>query len=226
MIFGFNTDVKYGTTVYHVQSEAREHELLLQTQVFMKGRCIGKHAVSYADKMSQPGFSDEQMHQLLKDQHKRIVEAARAGRVEQEITHASPAPAAPVQPGPAPAAPVAAQPTPAPPPSAPVEPRKTTAPQPAQALVEAVALTTAEPSAPAVRVEPPPPEVPAEVPTSQPTSILPVRLTRSTLSPSIAGDYSAPEQAAPVPFEFAPEEPEPPRLRVSPPRPLLPPVKG
>ena len=44
MIFGFNTDIKHGDTVYHVQSEARENELLLQTQVFVRGRCIGKRA--------------------------------------------------------------------------------------------------------------------------------------------------------------------------------------
>ena len=44
MIFGFNTDVKHGDTIYHVQSEARESEKLLQTQVFVRGRCIGKRA--------------------------------------------------------------------------------------------------------------------------------------------------------------------------------------
>ena len=49
MIFGFNTDIKQGDTVYHVQSEARESELLLQTQVFVRGRCIGKRATSYAE---------------------------------------------------------------------------------------------------------------------------------------------------------------------------------
>jgi hypothetical protein len=48
MIFGFNTDVKHEDTVYHVQSEAREGEQLLQTQVFVRGRCIGKRAVSWA----------------------------------------------------------------------------------------------------------------------------------------------------------------------------------
>jgi hypothetical protein len=36
MIFGFNTDVKHGDTIYHVQSEARESELLLQSQVFVR----------------------------------------------------------------------------------------------------------------------------------------------------------------------------------------------
>ncbi len=85
MIFGFNTDVKYGTAVYHVQSEARENELLLQTQVFVKGRCIGKRATSYAGRIREPGFSDDQMHELLKDQHRRMVEAVRAGRIEAEL---------------------------------------------------------------------------------------------------------------------------------------------
>ena len=47
MIFGFNTDVKHEDTVYHVQSEAREGEQLLQTQVFVRGRCIGKRAIPY-----------------------------------------------------------------------------------------------------------------------------------------------------------------------------------
>ena len=47
MIFGFNTDIRHEDTVYHVQSEAREGEQLLQTQVFVRGRCIGKRAVSY-----------------------------------------------------------------------------------------------------------------------------------------------------------------------------------
>jgi len=59
MIFGFNTDIKQGDTVYHVQSEARESELLLQTQVFVRGRCIGKRASPYGDKLAG-GFTDQQ----------------------------------------------------------------------------------------------------------------------------------------------------------------------
>jgi hypothetical protein len=66
-IFGFNTDVKQGNTVYHVQSEARHHEELLQTQVFVRGRCIGKHDASYAPQKAQPGFSEHQLESLLRD---------------------------------------------------------------------------------------------------------------------------------------------------------------
>jgi hypothetical protein len=82
MIFGFNTDAKVGDTVYHVQSEARENDLLLQTQVFVKGHCIGKRASSYAERTVQPEFSVEQMHELLKAQHRMMLEAVRESRAE------------------------------------------------------------------------------------------------------------------------------------------------
>ena len=68
MIFGFNTDVKHGDTIYHVQSEAREGELLLQTQVFVRGRCIGKRAKSYASKANEAQFGDAQKEQQLREQ--------------------------------------------------------------------------------------------------------------------------------------------------------------
>jgi hypothetical protein len=85
VIFGFNTDVKFDGTVYHVQSEARQHELVLQTLVFLKGRCIGKRTSSYAEQTKEPSFSEERMHEMLKDQHKHFVAAVREGRIESEL---------------------------------------------------------------------------------------------------------------------------------------------
>jgi hypothetical protein len=81
-IFGFNTDVKIGETVYHVQSEARQADMLLQTMVFLKGQCVGKRVVSYAQKSAQPDFSEQAMHEFLKTQHKTVLEAIQQGRVE------------------------------------------------------------------------------------------------------------------------------------------------
>ena len=85
MIFGFNTDVKQGDTVYHVQSEARENELVLQTQVFVRGRCIGKRATSYAEQIAQGNFSDQQKEQILRDQHRLVLDSIREGRVENVL---------------------------------------------------------------------------------------------------------------------------------------------
>ena len=83
MIFGFNTDIKHEDTVYHVQSEARENELLLQTQVFVRGRCVGKRATPYADKATSVGFSDQQKEQVLRDQHRLVLDAIREGKLEE-----------------------------------------------------------------------------------------------------------------------------------------------
>jgi hypothetical protein len=85
MIFGFNTDVKHGDTVYHVQSEARENELLLQTQVFVRGRCVGKRATPYSDKLASGGLSDQQREQVLRDQHRQVLDAIRDGKLNDVL---------------------------------------------------------------------------------------------------------------------------------------------
>src|SRR6202167_2328494 len=88
MIFGFNTDVKHGDTIYHVQSEARESEKLLQTQVFVRGRCVGKKATSYSASAAQAGFGDPQKEQQLRDQHRLVLEAIREGTLESVLDRA------------------------------------------------------------------------------------------------------------------------------------------
>ncbi len=83
MIFGFNTDVKHQDTIYHVQSEAREADLLLQTQVFVRGRCIGKRATPYADQGECSGFTDQRKEHILREQHRLVLEAIREGRLQE-----------------------------------------------------------------------------------------------------------------------------------------------
>jgi len=94
MIFGFNTDVKHGDTIYHVQSEARESERLLQTQVFVRGRCIGKKATSYGAKPAelQPGdtHADTQKEQQLREQHRLVLDAIREGKLESVLDGGEP----------------------------------------------------------------------------------------------------------------------------------------
>jgi hypothetical protein len=84
-IFGFNTDVKHADVVYHVQSEARQNDLLLQTLVFVKGQCVGKQAFSYAKELTHPGFSTEAMHELLKTQHKTVLDAIQQGQMDSVL---------------------------------------------------------------------------------------------------------------------------------------------
>lgn len=84
-IFGFNTDVRHNDTVYHVQSEARVSDLVVQTLVFVKGLCVGKRTTSYAQEASSPEFSEEAIHQLLKAQHRTVIDAIQAGNMESAL---------------------------------------------------------------------------------------------------------------------------------------------
>jgi len=84
MIFGFNTDIRHEDTVYHVQSEAREGEQLLQTQIFVQGRCIGKRAVSYASSAVEEN-QDQGRERMLRDLHREVLDAIREGRLDSVL---------------------------------------------------------------------------------------------------------------------------------------------
>jgi hypothetical protein len=90
MIFGFNTVAKHGGTVYHIQSEPRDRERMLETQVFVGGRCIGTRATSYDDVFFQPGSIEDQLHDLLRAQHRLVVEAARQGTLDDVLGAVAP----------------------------------------------------------------------------------------------------------------------------------------
>jgi hypothetical protein len=53
--------------------------------VFVKGQCVGKQAFSYAHEISHPGFSTEAMHELLKTQHKTVIDAIQQGQMDSVL---------------------------------------------------------------------------------------------------------------------------------------------
>lgn len=83
MIFGFNTDIRHDDTIYHVQSEAREAEQLLQTQVFVRGRCIGKRAIPFGPLAENSVQSNDQdMEKRLRELHREVLDAIRDGKLD------------------------------------------------------------------------------------------------------------------------------------------------
>jgi hypothetical protein len=81
MIFGFNTDIKAQQTVYHVQTEVRQQERRLESQVFVSGRCIGKRSTPLP-----PDADDENIQELARGQHRLVVEAVREGYLDEAIS--------------------------------------------------------------------------------------------------------------------------------------------
>ena len=80
MIFGFNTDIKAQGTVYHVQTEVREQERQMESQVFVSGRCIGKRSAAL------PGeAAEEQIQELARAQHRWVVDSVREGFVDDVL---------------------------------------------------------------------------------------------------------------------------------------------
>ncbi len=102
MIFGYNTDVKAGDTVYHVQTEDRgEKNPVIDSVIYMGGRIVDRRRTAY-----QPGETKpEQLQEMVKQQHRELVEAIRG---ETYVPPEKPPPqAAPAKrPAPAPSAPV------------------------------------------------------------------------------------------------------------------------
>jgi hypothetical protein len=80
MIFGFNTDITAMGTVYHVQTEVREQEQRLESQVFVQGRCIGKRSTSLPSDAVEKGVQE-----LARAQHRWVVEAVREGFVDDVL---------------------------------------------------------------------------------------------------------------------------------------------
>jgi hypothetical protein len=77
VIFGYNTEIRLGDTVYHVQSEALGRERLLETQVFVKGHCITKRSTP-----SEHDGTPQSVQEFLRLQHRSVVECIRAGQLE------------------------------------------------------------------------------------------------------------------------------------------------
>lgn len=93
-IFGFNTDVKVGTTVFHVQTEDRgAGNPVLNTTIYIQGRVLAKRGTSYQDFLASPDFSESELHAMLQRQHKQVIEEVRAGTLaEMAQLEAQPAP--------------------------------------------------------------------------------------------------------------------------------------
>lgn len=93
-IFGFNTDVKVGSTVFHVQTEDRgPNKPVLNTTIYVKGRVLAKRGTSYQDFLVSPDFNEAELRSMLERQHKRIIEEVRAGKLaEMAQVEAKPAP--------------------------------------------------------------------------------------------------------------------------------------
>ncbi len=80
MLFGHNTDVKAGETVYHVQTEDRgTANALIDTTVYCRGRVLHRRTNNYIDLLPLDPVREELLKKRLDDQHRAVAEEIRSG---------------------------------------------------------------------------------------------------------------------------------------------------
>jgi len=167
VIFGFNTEVRIGNSVFHVQTEdhgAQKH--LLETTVYMGGRLVHRRKVSYEELLESPNFSETEVRARLEEQHRAVIEELRSGALTFEPPPPPPNPA----PSPAVTAPAAAKPAaPKPAASAPKPPAAPTviSQRPPVAKPAVVPAPPAAPPAPVASAPAPAAPASAEAPAAQ-----------------------------------------------------------
>ncbi len=110
MVFGHNTNVVVGGTIFHVQTEDRGIvTAVLDTTVHCRGRVLHRRMTKYHDLLPLDADREQALKIRLDDQHTTVVEELRSGALHVE--QPAPVPArAPVVPAPVPVAVPAPQP--------------------------------------------------------------------------------------------------------------------
>ncbi len=83
MISGFNTDIEFQGTVYHVQTEDKGLPArMIMSLVYDRGTILASKRVSYED-LAAANFDEKKLAERLTRQHKLICAAVKAGRIDE-----------------------------------------------------------------------------------------------------------------------------------------------
>ena len=90
MITGFNTDIKHGNRVFHVQTEDRgAGNPIVESLVYVGGQILLSKRSPYADLIVDGKVDEPAVRQLMDLQHRRIIEAIRRGRFDGAVAATS-----------------------------------------------------------------------------------------------------------------------------------------
>ncbi|HEX9723306.1 MAG TPA: hypothetical protein VGC53_03400 [Vicinamibacteria bacterium] len=82
MITGFNTDVNYKGTVFHVQTEDKGiANPIIESLIYKGGEILGSRRLPYSD-VVQNGYDEKTVVKLMEDQHKTMIEEIRKGKFD------------------------------------------------------------------------------------------------------------------------------------------------
>lgn len=80
MSSGFNTDVRVGDQVFHVQTEDRgPSHPVIDTAVYQNGRVLHRRSSNYREFAASAEFSPEGVRQRVEEQHRAVIQEIRSG---------------------------------------------------------------------------------------------------------------------------------------------------
>lgn len=88
MLTGYNTDIRHGETVLHVQTEDKGRDNpAIESVIYLKGRVLAAKRTPYASLLEE-GKGERDIAALMEQQHRTILAAIRTGRFDQRIGEA------------------------------------------------------------------------------------------------------------------------------------------
>ena len=89
MSSGFNTDVRLGEQVFHIQTEDYgPGRSMIDTAVYQNGRVLYRRLSDYGDFALSSAFSESSLREKVERQHRAVIEDLRSGRLEADISAA------------------------------------------------------------------------------------------------------------------------------------------
>jgi hypothetical protein len=83
MLFGHNSNVKVGETLYHVQTEDRgTSHAVIDTMVYQGGRVLHRRANSYSDLLPLDAVREEALKLRVSTQHQAVLNELRTGALK------------------------------------------------------------------------------------------------------------------------------------------------
>jgi hypothetical protein len=85
MITGYNTDVRHGEVVFHVQTEDKgTSNPLIESLVYVGGQVLASRRVSYAELLAE-GKEEKEIVAFMDHQHRTMIAAIRHGKLDSKL---------------------------------------------------------------------------------------------------------------------------------------------
>ena len=85
MITGYNTDVRHGEVVYHVQTEDKgAANPFIESLVYVGGQVLASKRASYADLLAE-GREEKEIVAFMDHQHRTMIAAIRHGKLDAKL---------------------------------------------------------------------------------------------------------------------------------------------